>query len=312
MRVRRKMRVVGLAGGACPYQLPHRHRSRSPLLLLLLLLLAPVARANHESLAALYRQYYHSVTRCVHGQRTTTDGLLGVLILFASEASRMSALSNVTSILHHATDRIDMTFRAVPAMAASLSGQTISELLGEVSFDSLLNAGGFEADCIVVLDDPREKDPKSKLTLTLNASGGPTTAGTISTQSAQSNAPWGLDRIDARSGRDSTYTYGAATGADARIYILDTGVRASHTDFGGRAIAGYSSGCLSGSENTCASGDGASGYFRHGVIPASGTSCSGHGTHCASTAAGTTYGVAKEATIITVQVLSREGSGSLT
>ena len=88
------------------------------------------------------------------------------------------------------------------------------------------------------------------------------------------------------------------------MQILDTGVRISHDDFGGRALAGYSSGCPTGNEAACGSS-----YVYQGVVL--GSSCHGHGTHCASTAAGTTYGVAKSALIVTVQVLSCQGSGSL-
>ena len=68
--------------------------------------------------------------------------------------------------------------------------------------------------------------------------------------------------------------------------VLDTGVRISHDDFGGRAVAGW----------TAASGE----YWRPGGV--ADATCSGHGTHCASTIAGQLYGVAKAATIVTVQV----------
>lgn len=83
--------------------------------------------------------------------------------------------------------------------------------------------------------------------------------------------------------------------------MLDTGIRISHQDFGGRAVPGWSSGCSN--PNSCSSG-----YVHQGVITSS--SCSGHGTHCASTVGGTTYGVAKRTTLVAVQVLSCSGSGS--
>lgn len=121
-------------------------------------------------------------------------------------------------------------------------------------------------------------------------------------QKDQQLPPWGLDRIDSRGGLDGVYNYGRATGRNSVVYVLDTGVRISHTDFGGRAYPGWSVGCETGSESTC-------GYeFSYqGVV---GAGCSGHGTHCASTISGSTYGVAKEAVIVAVQVLSCTGTGT--
>ena len=80
-------------------------------------------------------------------------------------------------------------------------------------------------------------------------------------------------------------------------------MRISHTDFGGRALAGYSSGCTS---LPCTNSD----WVYQGVIDDSSSTCNSHGTHCGSTAVGSTYGVAKGATLIAVQVLSCAGSGS--
>ena len=120
---------------------------------------------------------------------------------------------------------------------------------------------------------------------------------------------WGLDRIDSRSGRDSKYEYGSATGAGTTVYILDTGVRISHSDLGGRALPGWSSGCPTGSESACGSS-----YVYQGVItqatPTCHTNLASHGTHCASTVGGSAYGVATGATIVAVQALSCQGFGT--
>ena len=104
----------------------------------------------------------------------------------------------------------------------------------------------------------------------------------------QSNAPWGLDRTDQRTlPRNGTYVY-TSTGSGVNAYIIDTGIRRTHSQFGGRAVAGFD-----------AIGDGRNG-----------TDCNGHGTHVAGTVGGSTYGIAKSVRLYAVRVLSCSGSGS--
>ncbi|MCU0623070.1 MAG: S8 family peptidase [Gemmatimonadaceae bacterium] len=111
----------------------------------------------------------------------------------------------------------------------------------------------------------------------------------VFTKSAtQSGATWGLDRIDQRARPlNGTFVY-TATGSGVRAYILDTGIRYDHVDFGGRAVPGFD-----------AIGDGRNG-----------NDCDGHGTHVAGTVGGTTWGVAKAATLVAVRVLDCNGSGT--
>ena len=107
---------------------------------------------------------------------------------------------------------------------------------------------------------------------------------TIST--TQSNATWGLDRTDARSGLSGTFTY-TNTGLGVNAYIIDTGIDTGHTEFTGRI----------GATSFDAFTDGQS-------------DCNGHGTHVAGTVGGTTYGIAKNVTLVRVRVLDCAGSGS--
>lgn len=109
-----------------------------------------------------------------------------------------------------------------------------------------------------------------------------------SNATTQTNATWGLDRSDQRNlPLNSTYNAdGNAQGVP--VYVVDTGVLASHQDFTGRVKAGYTA---------VSDGNGT-------------TDCNGHGTHVAGTIAGTKYGIAKSASIIPVRVLDCNGSGT--
>jgi subtilisin family serine protease len=111
--------------------------------------------------------------------------------------------------------------------------------------------------------------------------------GIATTQTTQSNATWGLDRIDQRAlPLSGTYTYNN-TGTGVTAYIIDTGIRLTHTEFGGRAVSGYDA-----------------------VDGGTADDCNGHGTHVAGTVGGTTYGAAKNVNLVAVRVLDCGGSGS--
>ncbi|GAA1594239.1 serine protease [Streptomyces globosus] len=109
-------------------------------------------------------------------------------------------------------------------------------------------------------------------------------------QGTQPSPPsWGLDRIDQRAlPLNNSYTYPDKAGEGVTAYIIDTGVRITHTDFGGRASYGYDA---VDNDNTAQDGH-------------------GHGTHVAGTVAGGAYGVAKKAKIVGVRVLNNQGSGT--
>lgn len=104
----------------------------------------------------------------------------------------------------------------------------------------------------------------------------------------QSSPDWGLDRIDQR-GRtlSGTYTYPNIAG-NVTAYVLDSGIRISHADFGGRAVNGHD-------------------FINDDSVA---NDCNGHGTHVAGTIGSSTYGVAKGVRLVGVRVLDCGGSGA--
>ncbi|SFL28270.1 S8 family serine peptidase [Lysobacter sp. cf310] len=166
-----------------------------------------------------------------------------------------------------------VTMAQVPSVARSMATQHRAKLLR--SYQHALRGFVVDADDAALaqlLKDPRvayvEED------------------GIGSIYATQNNATWGIDRVDQRNlPLSTTYTYDTdATGVHA--YILDTGVRADHTEFSGRMGNGFS--VRPGDPST--------------------NDCHGHGTHVAGTVAGTTWGVAKKATVHPIRVFDCTGN----
>ncbi|MEJ2446206.1 MAG: DUF3421 domain-containing protein [Exilibacterium sp.] len=110
----------------------------------------------------------------------------------------------------------------------------------------------------------------------------------VSINEIQPNATWGIDRIDSRTGSDSSYFY-TATGQGVSAYVIDTGLHSTHVEFTGRVGEGFSV-----------------------IDDGQGTNdCNGHGTHVSGTLGGTEYGVAKDVTLHPVRVLNCQGSGTI-
>ncbi|SDZ08402.1 Serine protease, subtilisin family [Micromonospora pattaloongensis] len=110
----------------------------------------------------------------------------------------------------------------------------------------------------------------------------------VSLAATQTNPPsWGLDRVDQRNlPLNRSYTY-PTTATNVRAYIIDTGLRFAHSDFGGRATSGYDA-----------------------VDGGTADDCNGHGTHVGGTVGGAAYGVAKGVRLVGVRVLDCAGSGT--
>ncbi|MFD7247135.1 S8 family peptidase [Streptomyces massasporeus] len=100
---------------------------------------------------------------------------------------------------------------------------------------------------------------------------------------------WGLDRVDQlRPPLDRSYSWPRSAGAGVTVYVIDTGVRTTHEDFAGRASHGWD---FVGDDRVA-------------------SDANGHGTHVAGTVAGTSFGVAKRARIVSVRVLDAAGGGT--
>jgi subtilisin family serine protease len=98
---------------------------------------------------------------------------------------------------------------------------------------------------------------------------------------------WGIDRIDQRNlPLSASYTW-TNTGAGVKAYIIDTGIRFTHTQFGGRATTGIDE-----------------------VDGGAADDCNGHGTHVAGTVGGSTIGVAHGVSLVAVRVLDCSGNGA--
>ncbi len=111
---------------------------------------------------------------------------------------------------------------------------------------------------------------------------------TVSISTTQTGVTWGIDRIDQRAlPLSGTYTYNA-DGTGVTVYIIDTGINFTHTEYVGRASTGIDE-----------------------VTPGgTAADCNGHGSHVSGTVGGTTYGVAKNVKLVAVRVLDCSGSGT--
>ncbi|MFI7408993.1 S8 family peptidase [Streptomyces sp. NPDC049627] len=225
-------------------------------------------RDNRRRLAAL----------SVAATAALTASLVSALPAAAAPEGRIQYAGAANAV----ADSYIVTLRADHARSGSTAGRALVEKYGadiERTYKKALNGYAIEAsetEAKRLAADPAVASVVQNRTFHVDAT--------------QTNPPsWGLDRIDQRAlPRDNSYTYPDSAGQGVTAYVIDTGVRITHTDFGGRASYGYDA---VDNDNTAQDGH-------------------GHGTHVAGTIAGNAYGVAKKAKIVGVRVLNNSGQGT--
>ena len=174
----------------------------------------------------------------------------------------------------------DLLGQAVEAAAHEMSGTH----RGQIEHVYKYSINGFsvhlpEHAAIALSNDPRvqwvEEDGKAH-------------AMQFTIESTQNNPGWGLDRIDQRTlPLSNTYKYNY-TGTGVNVYVFDTAIQVTDPEFGGRASCVY-------------------GYTPAGPC---GLTCIPHGTEVAAIIGSSTYGVAKNASIYSLNVLDCRGEGT--
>ncbi|PPF55415.1 hypothetical protein C5B94_05330 [Clavibacter michiganensis] len=210
-------------------------------------------------------------------------GLLAVLVV----------TSTATAIPAHAAPAPAAGPAAAPAAAADAPGRYIVELQDGVDAADLSSARVAPIDTIREYDFAlngfaAELDGSQVAQLRASSRVKSVTADTIVTADAErTSPPWGLDRIDQRAAvGDGVYRY-STTGAGVTAFIIDSGIRTTHAQFGGRAVNGYD-------------------FVNLDPVA---EDCLGHGTHVAGTVGGATLGVASDVKLVALKVFGCENSG---
>ncbi|CAO3650358.1 unnamed protein product [Cunninghamella echinulata] len=208
--------------------------------------------------------------------KTDIDGFIpnlleGVLGLF--DANEVSALGNPVTV----NKKIDIN-NSFKALSVKINKDSILAKILPL----------FPEIATIIPDDPINFNLPKPQSIKKEDSFLPFESTDFTAQGSQSAAPWNLVRVSQHTlNYNSPYYYPDHAGEGVVVYVIDDGVNKGHVDFGGRVTWGYS---------TIFDGDDNGG---------------GHGTHVAGIIGGNTYGAAKKASIVSVRVLDKSGSGTM-
>jgi hypothetical protein len=228
------------------------------------------------------------------GRRRTAGALAAAAVVLAGGALPAQAAGAGTGTAAQHTYIVTLQRGAGAPAASSGRGKGIVEKYGATvrrTYSRALNGFAVRADeaqARRLAADPGVASVTRDAEVSLRGTAAATPAATPAATQAYPPS-WGLDRVDQPAGAlDGSYTAPAGGGRGTTIYVIDSGVRTGHRDFGGRARSGWD---FVDDDPVAQDGD-------------------GHGTHVAATAAGTQYGVAKRADIVAVRVLDDRGEGT--
>jgi subtilisin family serine protease len=178
-------------------------------------------------------------------------------------------------------DRYIVVFRDDARGVAALADRMVAEHRGTMHFRYEHALKGFAATLSPQAAEALRRNPDVKYVQP---------DGVVEPATLQYGAPWGLDRIDQLDLPLSGYYNYGGTGQGVTAYVVDSGIQTSHPEFGGRASVGAD-------------------FINDGQ---NGQDCYGHGTHVAGVVGASTYGVAKQVSLVAVRVLNCTGGGGTT